>query len=148
MNPAITIVQPYLYFHGRSEEAIEFYKQTLGARLEMLMRFSDSPEPCDPKFVPPGTEHKVMHAQFVVGGTTIMVSDGGCGEGTESKFQGFALSLSVKTPADAERTFSALLDGGQVLMPLTQTFFSPKFGMVQDRFGVAWLVIVPQENPA
>lgn len=137
-------VQPYLYFRGRTEEALEFYKKTLGASIDCLMRFNESPEPCDPKMVPPGTEHKVMHASFKVGETTLMASDGCGGEGQEAKFDGITLSISVKTPEEAERVFNLLALGGQVQMPLMKTFFSPKWGMVQDRFGVSWMVIVPQ----
>jgi PhnB protein len=130
-------IQPYLFFDGRCEEAIEFYKRALGAELTMMMRFKDSPEPhtCAPV---PGD--KVMHAQFAVGGSTILASDGRS-EG-KTKFEGFALSLTVRTEADAERLFNALADGGQVQMPLAKTFFSPKFGMVADRFGVGWMIYV------
>ena len=133
-------VQPYLFFDGRCEEAIRFYRSALGAELEMLMRFKDSPEPQQPGMVPPGGQDKVMHAQFRVGDTTVMASDGRC-QGHPS-FQGFALSLTVPTEADAERLFAALADGGQIQMPLTKTFFSPRFGMVADRFGVSWMVLV------
>jgi PhnB protein len=145
---SIIQVQPYLYFHGRTDEALEFYKKTLGAKVEFLMRFNESPEPCDPKMVPPGTEHKVMHASFKVGATTLMASDGGCGEGQVATFQGITLTLNVKTPEDAEQLFNALCVGGQVQMPLMKTFFSPKFGMVADKFGVSWIVIVSEEMPA
>jgi len=133
-------VQPYLFFDGRCEEAIEFYKRNLGATQSMLMRFKDSPEPQQPGMVPPGGENKVMHAQFQVGDTTVMASDGRCGG--KPKFDGFALSLTFPTTAEADRAFAALAEGGQVQMPLTETFFSPRFGMVADRFGVSWMVLV------
>jgi PhnB protein len=133
-------VQPYLFFDGRCEEAIEFYRDTLGAEVEMLMRFKDSPEPCDPSMVPPGSENKVMHASFRIGKTTLMASDGNCT--SQPKFEGFSLSLSASSEAEAERLFAALGKGGQVQMPLTQTFFARRFGMVADRFGVSWMVIV------
>ena len=132
------IVQPYLFFDGRCDEALEFYRQTLGAEVTMLMRFKDSPEPAQ---CGSGSGDKVMHASFRIGGTTVMASDGRC-EGKPS-FQGFALSLSVPTEADADRHFAALAKGGQVQMPLSKTFFSPRFGMVADRFGVMWMIIVP-----
>jgi PhnB protein len=132
--------QIYLFFDGRCEEAIEFYKQALGAEVEMLMRFKDSPEPPQPGMVPPGSENKVMHASFRIGETTVMASDGNC-LGKPS-FQGFSLSLNARDEAEAERLFAALGDGGQVQMPLAKTFFSPRFGMVADRFGVPWMVIV------
>lgn len=133
-------VQPYLFFDGRCEEAIEFYKQALGAEQEMLMRFKGSPEPPPPGMVPPGSEDKVMHASFRIGATTVMASDGHCTG--QPSFQGFSLSLSVPNEAEADRLFAALGDGGQVQMPLAKTFFSPRFGVVADRFGVSWMIIV------
>jgi PhnB protein len=133
-------LQPYLFFDGRCEEAIEFYRQTLGAEIAMLMRFKDSPEPPQPGMVPPGSENKVMHASVRIGDTTVLMSDGECLG--QAKFQGFSLSLTVKSDAEAERFFAALSEGGQMQMPLTKTFFSPRFGMVADRFGVSWMVYV------
>jgi PhnB protein len=133
-------VQPYLFFDGRCEEAVEFYKSALGAEVTMLMRFKDSPEPPSPGCVPPGAENKVMHASFRIGQTTVMASDGRCLG--NPIFQGFSLSLAVPNEAEAERLFATLAEGGQVQMPLTKTFFSPRFGMVADRFGVSWMVIV------
>jgi len=133
-------VQPYLFFEGRCEEAIEFYRKALGAEVEMLMRFKDSPEPPQPGMCAPGSGDKVMHASFRIGETTVMASDGRC-QGQPS-FQGFSLSLTVPNEAEAERLFGALGAGGQVQMPLTKTFFSPRFGMVADRFGVAWMIVV------
>jgi len=130
-------VQPYLFFDGRCDEALNFYRKALGAEVIMLMRFKESPEP---GMAPPGSGDKVMHARFQVGETTILASDGQC-LGRPS-FQGFALSLTVPTEAQAERLFAALGDGGQVQMPLAKTFFSPRFGMVADRFGVSWMVYV------
>lgn len=133
-------VQPYLFFDGRCEEAIEFYRKTLDANVTMLMRFKDSPEPPQPGMIPPGAENKVMHAEFVIGDTTLMASDGQC-MGKPS-FQGFSLSLSVADDAKAEQLFTAMSDGGQVQMPLAKTFFASRFGMVADRFGVSWMIIV------
>ena len=133
-------VQPYLMFNGRCEEAIEFYKKALGAKVEMLMRFKDSPEPPQPGMCPPGSDNKVMHASLRIGETTVMASDGHC-QGKPS-FQGFSLSVSAANDSEAERLFAALGNGGQVQMPLTKTFFSSRFGMVGDRFGVTWMVIV------
>ena len=132
-------VQPYLFFEGRCEEAIEFYKKALGAQVGMLMRYKDSPEPA-PGMVPPGSENKVMHASFRVGEATVLASDGRC-MGKPS-FQGISLALTVPDDAQAERWFAALADGGQVQMPLTKTFFSSRFGMVAVRFGVSWMVLV------
>ncbi|MDQ2693900.1 MAG: VOC family protein [Pseudomonadota bacterium] len=133
-------VQPYLFFDGRCEEAVEFYRKVLGAEVTALMRFRESPEPSDPGTLPPGSGDKIMHASFRVGDTTVMASDGQC-SGRPS-FQGFALCLTVADGAAAERLFAALGDGGQVQMPLAETFFAPRFGMVADRFGVSWMIYV------
>lgn len=133
-------VQPYLFFDGRCEEALDFYRRKLGAEVTMLMRYKESPDAPPPGRVPPGSENKVMHAASRLGDSLIMASDGNC-TGKPS-FQGFSLSISVANAAEADRVFGALADGGQVQMPLTETFFSPRFGMVADRFGVAWMVIV------
>ena len=130
-------VQPYLFFDGRGEEAVEFYRSKLGAEVTMLMRFKDSPEK---SMVPPGSEDKVMHMSFRIGDTTVMGSDGRCLG--QPSFQGFSLSLTAPNEAEAERLFAALGEGGQVQMPLTKTFFSPRFGMVADRFGVSWMIYV------
>ena len=135
--PSAMQVQPYLFLEGRCEEALAFYRGALGAEVTMLMRFKESP---DPGMVAPGTEDKVMHASFRIGDTTVLASDGRCQGGPS--FQGFALSLTVPNEAEAERLFGALGDGGQVQMPMTKTFFSPRFGMVGDRFGVSWMVYV------
>jgi PhnB protein len=130
-------VQPYLFFDGRCEEAIEFYRQALRAEVTALIRFKDSP---DSGISPRNPPDKVMHASLRVGETTVLASDGRC-EG-RPVFQGFALSLTVADAAEAERLFASLGDGGHVLMPLTKTFFSPRFGMVTDRFGVSWMIYV------
>jgi PhnB protein len=134
------LVQPYLFLDGRCEEAIEFYRKELGAEVEMLMRFKDCPEPAQPGMVPPGSENKVMHSCLRIGDTRVMASDGHCLG--KPNFQGFSLSLTVPNAAEADRVFAALGNGGQVQMPLNKTFFSPRFGMVADRFGVSWMVIV------
>jgi PhnB protein len=133
------LVQPYLYFDGRCEEAIEFYRKALGAEVDVLMRYKDCPETPQPGMVPPGAGNKVMHASFRIGETRVLASDGHC-LGKPS-FQGFALALTVADAAEAGRKFSLLADGGQVSMPLAKTFFSPSFGMLADRFGVSWSVI-------
>ena len=133
-------VQPYLFFDGRCEEAVEFYRKALGAEVAMLTRFKDSPEPRQPGMVPPGSENKVMHARFRIGNATVMASDGRC-QGRPS-FQGFSLSITVPDEAKAEKLFASLAEGGQVQMPLTKTFWSPRFGMVTDRFGVSWMISV------
>lgn len=133
-------IQPYLFFDGRCEEAIEFYRQALGAEVTMLMRFKDSPEPPQPGMMPPGSDEKVMHASLRIGDATVMASDGRCLG--QPNFQGFALSITAPDDAQAERLFAALGEGGQVQMPMSKTFFSSRFGMVADRFGVGWMVIV------
>lgn len=128
-------IQPYLFFDGRCDEAIEFYRGALGAEVAMLMRFKDGPEPASP-----GTGEKVMHANLRIGEATVLVSDGRCLG--QANFQGFALSLTVSDESEAERLFAALGNGGQVQMPMTKTFFSPRFGMVADRFGISWMIYV------
>jgi PhnB protein len=133
-------VQPYLFLEGRSEEAIDFYRRTLGAETEMMMRFKDNPEPPNPEMCPAGAADKVMHASLKIGDATVMLSDGRCSG--KPVFQGFALSLTVADEAEADKKFNALADGGQVQMPLTKTFFSKRFGMVADRFGVSWMIYV------
>lgn len=132
-------IQPYLFFDGRCEEAIDFYKRALGAEVTMLMRFKEMPDP-PPGSIPPGAEDKVMHASLQIGDATVLVSDGQC-QG-QASFQGFALSLTAADDAEAKRLFAALSDGGQVQMPLGKTFFSSQFGMAADRFGVSWMVYV------
>ncbi len=130
-------VQPYLFLDGRCEEALAFYKNAIGAEVEMMMRFGEGP---DQSMCAPGAEQKVMHAQFKVGDTTVMMSDG---QNTGNpKFEGFALTVTAKDEAEVDRLFNALADGGNVTTPLTQTFFSPRFGTLADRFGVRWMVLV------
>ena len=133
--------QIYLFFDGRTDEALEFYKKTLGIEVEMLMRFKDAP-PEAQSGCAPGSENKVMHSCFKLGDQRVMASDGR-NEG-KPNFQGFALSLAAKDDAEADKLFAALGEGGHVQMPLMKTFFSPKFGMVQDKFGVGWMILVGQ----
>lgn len=133
-------LQPYVHFNGRCEEAIEFYKKAVGAQVNMLMRFKDMPASCGPNAITPGTENKVMHANLRIGDSVLLASDGRC---TGSpKFEGFSLTLNASSEAEAEKNFNALAEGGNVTMPLQKTFFSAKFGMLTDRFGVSWMVIV------
>jgi len=136
-------VQPYLFFEGRCEEAIEFYKGALGAKVEMMMRFRENPEP-QPGMCAPGSEDKIMHAAFHVGDSLVMASDGMAGGKPE--FKGFSLSVNAKDAAHADKLFNALANGGKVTLPMARTFFSPRFGMVTDKFGVGWMVIVPPQS--
>jgi len=138
-------IEPYLFFNGRCEEALDFYRQALGAEVQMVMRFKESPEPPPPDKVPPGHENKIMHASFRVGSTVVMASDGR--SSGKPDFQGFSLALTVATEAEADRAFGALADGGQVTMPLEKTFWSPRFGMLEDRFGVGWMIMVTPTDP-
>ena len=131
-------IEPYLFFDGRCEEAIEFYQKALGAKVEFMMRNSESPEPAPEGMLPPGSEHKIMHASLNIGGALVMMSDGMCGG--DAAFKGFSLSLDCPEPDQAREAFAALADGGQVSMPLGKTFWAPLFGMVTDRFGVSWMV--------
>jgi PhnB protein len=138
-NPA-TLVQPYLFFNGHCEEALEFYRTTLNAEVLMLMRFKENPEPH--QGLAPENEEKVMHASFRVGQTTLMASDGRCGG--QTNFDGFTLSISVADEAEADRVFAALSEGGKVEMPLMKTFWAAKFGILEDRFGLGWMVTVAE----
>ena len=132
-------VQTYLFLDGRTEEALDFYKKAVGAEVTMLMKFKESP---DKSHIPPGSDDKVMHAVFTVGDTSIMISDG-MNKGSP-KFDGFALSVNANDVAEAKKYFNALVEGGEVTMPLTETFFAKSFGMLKDKFGVHWMVIAPK----
>lgn len=134
-------IQPYLAFNGRCEEAIEFYRKALGAEVNMMLRFKQSP---DQSMISPENAEKIMHADLKIGDGVVLMSDGMC-TGT-TKFEGIALSFTVDDEGEAERRFNALADGGEVRMPLAKTFFSPRFGMLQDKFGVGWMIYVaPKE---
>ena len=135
-------VEPYLFFDGRCEQALDFYKKALGAKVEAVIRYKENPEP---KYNPPNSDDKVMHALFRIGDTKIMASDGNC-QGKPS-FQGFSLTINAAIAAEAEKRFNALAEGGQVQMPLNETFFAKSFGMVADRFGVGWMVMAGPKNP-
>jgi PhnB protein len=134
------IVQPYLFFNGACEQAVEFYKKALGAEVQMLMRYNESPEPPPSGMVPPGFENKIMHVSIRIGQTILMASDGCSTE--RPAFEGFSLSLAVSTEAEVDRFFNALAEGGKIGMPLMKTFWSPRFGMVTDKFGVGWMITV------
>jgi PhnB protein len=134
------VIHPYLFFNGCCEQAVDFYRKAVGAEVEMMMRFKESPEPPPPDKVAPGSENRIMHTSFRVGATTVMASDG-CATG-KPNFQGFSLSLAVASEAEADRVFGALADGGKVTMPLEKTFWSPRFGMLEDRFGLGWMIMV------
>jgi len=135
----MTAVTPYLFFSGRCEEALAFYTQAIGAQVGMVLHFHESPEPPPPGILAPGFEKKVMHAEFRVGKTQVFASDG-CDDKT--RFSGFSLALSLPTVEEADRAFEALADSGHVTMPLSKTFWSESYGMVTDRFGMNWMVMV------
>lgn len=139
-NPAI---QPYLFFDGKCEEALEFYKHALGAKVGQVFRYKDSPEK-PPGGLPPGSENKIMHASFQVGESVVLVSDGHC-KGNP-KFEGCSLSLNLKSEAEVDKTYQALSEGGQAQMPPTRTFFSARFGMLIDKFGVMWMLLVTPQH--
>jgi PhnB protein len=132
-------VQPYLFFEGKCEEAIEFYKRALGAKVEALMRYKEAPEAAPPGMLAPGWDDKVMHSSFKIGDAIVMASDGM--RPSDPKFQGFSLTLTADSEAEADRLFKVLSEGGSVQMPIAKTFFAKRFGMVADRFGVSWMVI-------
>jgi PhnB protein len=133
-------IQAYLFFNGRCEEAIQFYQQVFGAEVAMLMRHRESPEPPPPGMLPPGSGEKIMHATLRIGSSEVMFSDGMCSGAPD--FRGFSLSVSLPDAAAADHVFAALAEGGKVQMPMGKTFWSPRFGMVADRFGVGWMVSV------
>jgi PhnB protein len=136
-------VQPYLFFNGRCEEALQFYAKSLGAKLDTIMRYKESPDPqtAGAKLPP----DKVMHAAFRIGDTQLLASDGMC-DGKPA-FQGISLSLWARDDAEAKRLFGALEDGGRVAQPLIATFFASSFGMVADKFGLSWMVIAQKKAP-
>ena len=139
-------VQPYLFFGGRAEEAIDYYQRVLGAVVEAKIRFSENPEPPPPGVLPPGTDDKIMHASLKIGDATIMISDGMASG--KPNFDGISLTLEVDSVAEVDRLFAALEKDGKVEMPLSKTFFSPRFGGVADKFGVSWMVIANAEGQA
>jgi len=132
-------IQPYLFFEGRTEEALEFYRTALGAQTQMLLRYKDGPQParCPDGSVPPG--EKVMHAAATIDGSLVMASDGFCSG--KPNFAGFSLSFEAKDEVDAKKRFDALSAGGRVGVPLGETFFAKAFGMVVDKFGLSWQII-------
>ena len=132
------LIEPYLFFEGRAEEALEFYGRAIGAKTEYLMRYKDAPDPPPPGMVPSGSENKVMHSLMRIGDAAVMISDGMV-SGKQS-FQGFALAIDAPDVATVDRYFAALSEGGKVTMPLGKTFWSPRFGMLTDKFGVNWMV--------
>ena len=139
-----TSITPYLFFAGRCEEALSFYRESIGAQIDMVMRYNESPDPIPPGQLQAGFENKIMHTSFRVGQTTVMASDG-CDD--QSKFDGFRLALSVASEAEAHQAFNALANGGSIMMPLVRTFWSPCFGMLTDKFNVSWMVMVPGPTP-
>jgi len=140
------LLQPYLFFDGCGEKAALFYRDALGAELEMLMHYKDAPEPPPPECRAADWENKVMHASLKIGALRLMISDGILGE--PNKHDGYALSLSVPTPADVDRVIAALaVNGGEITMPADKTFWSPRFGMLRDQFGVSWMVGVDAPPP-
>jgi PhnB protein len=139
-------IQPYLTFGGRCQEAVDFYREALGAEVQMLMRFKEAPDQPPPGMVPDNWGDKIMHVSLKIGDAVLMASDG-CAS-SEKNFQGFSLSLTAANEAEADRKFAALCKSGQVTMPLGKTFFAQRFGMLVDRFGVSWMVIVPAEANA
>jgi len=141
MSTPVTTIQPYIFFGGRCDEAFAFYQTALGATLDILMRYKESPEPVPAGMLAPGWEEKVMHMTFRIGGAVVMASDG-CSP-ADGKASGFKLALTLPTAAEAARAFAALAEGGTVELPLTKTFWSPQFGMLTDRFGIAWMITIP-----
>jgi PhnB protein len=134
-------IQPYLSFEGRAQEAIDFYKGALGAKVDMIMHFKDAPPEVQSQ-MSPTSKDKIMHAAFHIGDTQVMASDGRCTG--KASFSGISLTLNAASNAEADKLFNALANGGQVHMPMSETFFANRFGMVADKFGVGWMVINPK----
>lgn len=133
-------IEPYLFFNGQAEEALAFYERALGGQVESKMRYAECPDPVPPEQLPPGGPQKLLHARLHLGEMALMMSDGVPRDG--GGFRGFSLTLQYSTEADARRVFDVLTEGGQMLLPLSRTFFSPCYGMLVDRFGVQWMVMV------
>ena len=129
-------VQPYVFFDGKCDEALQFYQRALGAKVNALMRFSEAP---DQSQIKPESKNKVMHSAFQIGETEILASDGYC-LGAPA-FQGFALTINAANSAEALKLFTGIAEGGKIQMPLEKTFFAASFGIAVDKFGVSWMVI-------
>ncbi len=130
-------VRPYLFLGGRADEAIAFYEKALGGRLLQRLLYKDSPDNPTTNTAP---AENVMHASLRIGDSTVLLSDGHGAEG--ARFQGFSLTLSVADDAEVDRRRAALSEGGSVMQAPTKTFFSPRFAMATDRFGVLWIILV------
>ena len=136
------IVEPYLFFAGRCDDALEYYRLHLGAEIGMVMRFSQNPGPTGCP-LPENWGDKVMHASFTIGASRLMGSDGMV---ESMPKDGHCMSLTLPDEAEARRVFAVLADGGEVSMPIDRTFWSPCFGMVRDRFGIDWMITVPEQH--
>jgi PhnB protein len=141
----VKALTPYVFFSGRCEEAINFYRHAIGAEVIFLMHHNDSPDPPPPGMLQEGFENKVMHATLKIGGATLFASDG-CDDKTP--VQGFNLSLALETEEEVKQAYQALADGGESSMPPMKTFWSPCFGMLKDKFGISWMVTVHDEQHA
>ena len=128
-------LNPYLTFNGNCAEAFKFYEKALGAKVVMMMTYGDTPAAKD---CAPGMSDKVIHARMTIDGQVVMASDAPAGR--YSTPQGTVLNLGVKEPAEAERIFQALSDGATITMPIGETFWAKRFGMLTDRFGTPWMV--------
>jgi len=135
-------VQPYVFFDGKCEEALEFYKSAVGAKVDMVMRFKEAPPEMQAQ-MSPGSKDKVMHAAFKIGDTQILASDGQCNG--KPNFQGFSLTINAASDAEADKLFAALGKGGTVTAPMSETFFASRFGMLADKFGVNWMVLAEKK---
>jgi PhnB protein len=134
-------VNPYLFFNGNCEAALKFYQKVLGAKIEAMFPYESGG---DAMPIPPEWNKKIMHSKITIDGEVIMASDAPPGHFNQP--QGFSVSLQVGDPADAERRFKALADGGSINMPFGKTFFSKGFGMCVDKFGIPWMVNCPMDD--
>ena len=133
-------VNPYLFYNGTCEAAFKYYEKVLGAKIEAMLNHESAPAEMP---TPPEWKKKIMHAKISIDSEVLMGSDAPPGQFHQP--QGFAVSLSVEDPADGERRFKALAEGGAVNMPYSKTFFAKGFGMCVDQFGIPWMVICPAE---
>jgi PhnB protein len=128
-------LNPYLFFNGNCEEAFKLYAQVLGGKIEAMMTHEGTPAA---EQVPAEWLKKILHARMSLNGQLLMASD--APPARQERPQGYSVSLMVNTPAEAERIFHALAQNGQVRMPIQETFWAARFGMLVDRFGIPWMV--------
>ena len=134
-------INPYLIFDGRCEEAFRFYEKCFKGKIIAMLTHKGTPAEAH---VPAAWIDKILHARLDIGDQVLMASD--APPGRYEKPAGFSVSLQVKDPAEAERLFNALAEKGEIRMPLEKTFWSPRFGMLVDRFGIPWMINCEEQS--